>query len=78
VKINVVGMIAMTEQITIAQAEQLWWQFLLPLTDQINLYIQWVREPILSAITNWTADWLDNNIWTWTIRQYLYSSFSQW
>ena len=76
-KIATVGLIAQTEQVDITAAEQLGMPFIMWITMQIDLFLQWVRQPIVDAITNDTTyTRLDNDIGGITIRQYLIAWFS--
>ncbi len=72
VKGAVVMLIAQTEPCTVPEAEALWGAFIMANQDNIWMYIGWVPTPLLTAITDSTLEWMDNDIGEWvTIRNYM-------
>lgn len=79
VKVNVIGMIAATEAITVAEAEVLGMAFVEPLEIYMGNYIRGVTQPFIDAVTNtdlvafpWMGNVINPDPVT-TIQQYVLS-----
>lgn len=84
VKYDCIGLLALTEVLSKEVARATWMPFVSWMTQEMTMFIDWDRQPLIDAVNaNTTYPWLENDTgvpdwqgWSFTIRQYVIYSIS--